>query len=585
MNKIGAWYKNNKCHFCLWSPQANSIQLKNLDTNEIYSLERDKKDYWSLSTDWAVNTPYKYIIDNNAEVPDPVSFYQKDGVHGPSRTFDHNDFQWTDSQWQGIKVQDMIIYELHTATFTKAGDFESIKEKIPHLKSLGINSIEIMPIAQFPGKRNWGYDGVYPFAVQNSYGGPDQLKSLVDTCHKNNIAIILDVVYNHLGPEGNYLSCFAPYFTGKYTTPWGDAINFDDKYSQGVREYFISNALYWLDCFHIDALRLDAIHGIYDKSKKHILAELSEQIELLNKKNTRQCFLIAESDLNDSTNIRSLKDGGHGIDAQWNDDFHHALHCLFTGDNAGYFKDFASLDCFFKAYTNNFVYDGVFSKFRNKIHGNNCSDLHPNSFVVFSQNHDQIGNRMLGERLISLTNTETAKVIAALTILHPSIPMLYMGEEYGETNPFLYFIDHSDKELIKAVQKGRADEFKDFMTDGDVPDPYKVDTFRQSKLDWSKLSKESNNEIFLWYKALIQLRINSSAFSTGYNRELKISQEKSSDNIFIFRQSSKQKGMIVFNPKAALKDVKLPEGQWTEYLGSSQIKIYLSDIKLNEEKT
>ena len=417
---------------------------------------------------------YMFVVDGKS-YSDPASLSQPEGVHGPSQAVNLNSFIWTDSQWKGVLPDELIIYELHTGTFSIAGTFDGIAGKIKYLKELGITAIEIMPVAQFPGSRNWGYDGVFPFAVQNSYGGSERLQKLVDACHQENIAVILDVVYNHLGPEGNYLSAFGPYFTDKYKTPWGKALNFDDEWSDEVRRYFVENALMWLRDFHIDGLRLDAVHEIKDFSAKHFLEELKDNTDKLNETSATTHFLIAESDLNDPRVIYPVEKGGYGIDLQWCDDFHHAVHALVTGETFGYYSDFGSIDHLSKSFNNAFVHDGTFSQFRKRTFGNRISDLPGSKFVVFTQNHDQIGNRMLGERMTSLVDHETLKILAAAILTSPYIPLIFMGEEYGETNPFRYFTSHQDKKLARAVRKGREKEFAWISGKVKVPDPQSVD--------------------------------------------------------------------------------------------------------------
>jgi maltooligosyltrehalose trehalohydrolase len=403
-------------------------------------------------------TRYFYRLDGNTERPDPASKFQPEGVHGPSQVIDPH-FVWEELHWSGIPFSHYVLYELHVGTFTAQGTFDAIVPHLDELKDLGITSIEIMPVAQFPGDRNWGYDGVYPGAVQNSYGGPEGLKRLIDACHQRGLAVTLDVVYNHLGPEGNYLCDFGPYFTDRYHTPWGAAINFDGPDSDAVRRFFIENALSWVTEFRLDALRLDAVHGIFDFSALHFLQELAaavhEQAERLN----RRIYVIAESDLNDVRLVSSPELGGYGLDAQWNDDFHHALHTLLTGERTGYYEDFGRIQDLAKAFAEGFVYSGAYSPARRRRHGNTSKDLAADRFVVCAQNHDQVGNRLKGDRLSALVSFEGLKLAAAVVLLSPFIPLLFMGEEYGETAPFPYFVSHSDPDLIEVVRRGRRAEF------------------------------------------------------------------------------------------------------------------------------
>ncbi|MUG94316.1 malto-oligosyltrehalose trehalohydrolase [Scytonema sp. UIC 10036] len=515
--KIGTQYLGDgRCEFRVWAPNAETAAVKIVSPQErILPMEQKEGGYWQLmATDVEPGTQYFYQLNNGESRPDPASNYQPLGVHAASQVIDHN-FTWNDSNWSGIPLENLIIYELHVGTFTQEGTFEAIIPRLKDLKELGVNAIEIMPIAQFPGDtptddgcayRNWGYDGVYPFAVQNSYGSPEALKRLVDACHQQGVAVVLDVVYNHFGPEGNYMSHFGSYFTHAYRTPWGDAMNFDDGYSHHVRNYFIQNALYWLRDYHIDILRLDAIHAIYDLGAKHFLEELAENVATLSKQQARKLYLIAESDLNDPRVVRPVENGGYGLDAQWSDDFHHALHALLTGEQTGYYEDFGKCEHLAKAYRDTFVYDWKYSPHRKRFHGNSVRDRSPNQFVVCIQNHDQVGNRMLGERLSHLVSFEALKLAAGALLLSPNIPLLFMGEEYGEEAPFLYFVSHSDPDLIRAVRQGRKQEFAAFHAQGEPPDPESSETFLKCKLNWEKRKEGKHQALWSLYQHLIQLR-------------------------------------------------------------------------------
>ncbi len=507
--KIGVIYHDKStCEFIVWAPLLEDVKLKLLDPDEdLITMTKDSMGYWRATVEGvSPNARYMYKLDGDRERPDPASFFQPEGVHKASQVFDHSAFNWGDECWKGLDLSDMIIYELHVGTFTEEGTFQAIEDKLDYLVDTGINALEIMPVAQFPGERNWGYDGVYPFAPQNSYGGPQGFKSLVNRCHDKGIAVILDVVYNHLGPEGNYFWDYGPYFTSKYVTPWGEAINFDDPYSDGVRNYFLENALYWLREFHLDGLRLDAIHSIFDISAKHILEEISEKVRGLSKKLGRRFCLIAESDLNDSKVIRPRALGGLGLDAQWCDDFHHALHTLVTGEDMGYYKDYGSIGDLVKSFKKGFVYTGEYSPFRKRNFGHTPKGRTSEQFVVFSQNHDQIGNRMTGDRLSTLISFEALKLTAGTVLLSPFTPFLYMGEEYGENAPFLYFVSHSDSGLIESVREGRKAEFSSFKWKGKATDPQAVDSFVNSKLRWEKINSGNYKILRDFYKFLISLR-------------------------------------------------------------------------------
>jgi maltooligosyltrehalose trehalohydrolase len=446
-------------------------------------LARGKKGYHSGTVDTAgPGSRYLYRLDGVLERPDPASRFQPLGVHGPSQVVD-TAFAWTDERWRGLPLKRCLFYELHTGTFTGQGTFDAIAARLDDLVELGVNAVELMPVAQFPGERNWGYDGVYPFAVQSSYGGPDGLMRLVDACHGRGLAVVLDVVYNHLGPEGNYLRDFGPYFSDLYRTPWGAPLNFDGPQSDEVRRYFIENALYWIDTCHIDALRLDAVHAILDFSARPFLQELAEAVQARALQLGRQVHLIAESALNDTRLIRSRELGGFGLDAQWNDDLHHALHGVLTGERQGYYCDFGDFDHLLKALRQGFVYDGQYSAFRRRRHGNRPHGIPAERFVVFAQNHDQVGNRLRGERLGDLVPLAALKMAAGVCLLSPYLPLIFMGEEYGEKAPFPYFISHSDPELIEAVRRGRREEFASFHWQGDPPDPQDEATFSGARLN------------------------------------------------------------------------------------------------------
>jgi maltooligosyltrehalose trehalohydrolase len=437
------------------------------------------------------------------------------------------------------------------------------------LRDLGVTAVEFMPLAQFPGRRNWGYDGVYPFAVQNSYGGPRALQQLVDACHQNGLAVVLDVVYNHLGPEGNYFGEFGPYFSDRYRTPWGSAINFDAPYSDGVRRFFIENALYWISEFHIDALRLDAVHGIFDQSAYPFLEELGDEVHALGTELGRNAYLIAESNLNAPHLIQAKARGGYGLDAQWNDDFHHALRTVLTGDRSGYYQDFGSVDQIGKAWRDGFVYTGEYSKFRKRRHGRAIPEVHSSRLVVFSGNHDQVGNRMLGERLSSLVTLEDQKLAAGAVMLSPFLPLLFMGEEYGETAPFQYFIEHGEPGLIDAVRRGRKEEFKSFAWEGEPPDPQAVDTFEKCKLHWSRLDQDPHRTMHEYYRSLIRLRKRISTLLLPPTAAREVFVLKDVVNVYVTAGKSSLWLLMNF----AKGTVDLPDscrqGRWTLLIDSS----------------
>ncbi len=507
--KLGAAKRGpGRYSFRVWAPFCSKVSLKLFSPRReiLVAMEKDGHGYFQVeASNIHSGTLYSYVLDGRKERPDPASRFQPEGVHGPSCVVDPDIHQWKDGKWKGPAFQDLILYEAHIATLTSEGTFEAAIKKIPYLNKLGITCFEMMPVAQFPGKRNWGYDGVGLYAVQNSYGGPEGLKKLVDACHGAGLAVCLDVVYNHFGPEGNYLHDYGPYFTGKYHTPWGEAINYDDRESDHVRHFIIQNALHWISEYHLDALRLDAIHGIYDLSAKHILKELNEAVQRLAKNLGRRVHVIAESDLNDSRMIRPKEQGGYGLSGQWSDDFHHAVHSYLTGERQGYYEDFGRLQDISKAIQNGFVYDGKYSPFRKRRHGNSVKDLAPEKLIVCIQNHDQVGNRAFGERLSTLVDFDKQKLAAALLILSPNTPLLFMGQEYGERAPFQYFVDHGDADLIRAVREGRNKEFTAFGWTK-TPDPESEKTFLDSKLNWDAKGKSENRYLWRLYKDLIALK-------------------------------------------------------------------------------
>lgn len=505
---IGAIYTAGYgCMFTVWSPETTAMQLHIIHPfDRTIDMQKDTQGYFTARIEEAApGCRYYFNADAKGDKPDPASFYQPEGVHGPSEVIDIHT-PWTDNSWKPIALQDYIIYELHIGTFTPEGTFEAAISQLDDLAQTGINAIEIMPVAQFPGRRNWGYDGVFSYAAQNSYGGPHGLKKLVEACHARGIAVILDVVYNHLGPEGNYLPLFAPYFTDKYKTPWGDALNFDREWCDGVRNYFINNALYWMRYFHIDGLRLDAIHQMYDFGAVHFWEQLHYEVEYLSRELGRPFYLIAESDLNNPKVVKHPEAGGFGFNAQWLDDFHHSLYVLLDPAGAYRYKEFGSIEQVAKAYTSGFVHGGDFVPFRKKKFGRSSAGISGNHFIVFNQNHDQVGNTADGRRLSERISFPLLKVAAAAIMMSPYIPMLFMGEEYGETSIFTYFIDHGDKDLVQAVREGRKKEFEGETWDDDTADPAGEEAYEACKLNWN-LRKDGWHQLLLqWNAGLINLR-------------------------------------------------------------------------------
>lgn len=496
-----------RARFCVWAPFATTVELHLTAPTERRLAMKPLTGGWfqAVCEGIEAGARYLYRLDNGGEYPDPASRSQPEGVHAPSELIDDS-FDWTDDQWRGIPLADSIFYELHTGTFTPEGTFDAAAAHLDYLRSLGITTIELMPVGQFPGSRNWGYDGVYPFAVQNSYGGAAGLRRFVDAAHGHGLAVIMDVIYNHLGPEGNYFSQFGPYFTDRYHTPWGRAVNFDGEDSAGVRNFVIRNAVGWVTEFHLDGLRLDAVHAIYDRSPKHILQELAEAVHDAARRLGRSIHVIAESDLNEPALVESAAAGGYGLDAQWSDDFHHALHSLLTGERSGYYRDFGSTGDLVKALNEGFVFSGGHSAHRARAHGKPGGHLPVERFVVCAQNHDQTGNRMLGDRFGSLLPFEKQKLAAGVLLLAPYLPLLFMGEEWGETAPFLYFVSHSDPDLIEAVRQGRRREFAAFAWQGEVPDPQSPETFNRSRIHHELRQERDHARLLALYRELIALR-------------------------------------------------------------------------------
>ncbi|MFA4915094.1 MAG: malto-oligosyltrehalose trehalohydrolase [Syntrophales bacterium] len=575
--KIGAHFiDNGRCEFVVWAPFLKNVELKIvLPREQIIPMEKDERGYWrSIVEDLSRGACYFYRLGKERDRPDPASQFQPEGVHGFSQVVDHVSFQWDDVKWKGITLSEMVMYELHIGTFTRDGTFDAIIPRLPEISSLGINAIEIMPVAQFPGERNWGYDGVFPFAVQNSYGGPEGLKRLVNECHKNGISVILDVVYNHLGPEGNYLRDYGPYFTDKYKTPWGMAVNFDDSYSNDVRNFFVENALHWFDNYHIDALRIDAVHAISDLSANPFLKVLAEKVEEFSSSEERRFYLIAESSLNDTRIIMPGELGGFGIHAQWCDDFHHCLHTLLTGESDGYYLDFGKPEHIVKSIKEGFVYSGEYSEYRKRNHGNSSKDRPASQFIVFSQNHDQTGNRAFGERLTNLVSFESLKLAAGVVLLSPYIPLLFMGEEYGEGAPFLYFISHSDQELIEAVRRGRTEEFKAFKTTEEPPDPNDDETFLKSKINWEKRKTGNHGILRDFYKYLLALRKENPALSNLDKMSIDVCEAENGKVLLLRRWKDNHHIFCSFNFNTDDRVLKIymPEGVWTKELDSSDTK-------------
>jgi maltooligosyltrehalose trehalohydrolase len=576
MEDLGAiWLGNNECRFHVWAPASSEVHVHFVAPEErMVRMDTKKRGYHvAVASGLAPAARYFYRLTNGKEFPDPVSRSQPEGVHGPSEVVNPQ-FDWTDNSWFGQPIETYIIYELHVGTFTPEGTFEAVIPYLDELTHTGITAIELMPIAQFPGPRNWGYDGVFPFAVQHSYGGSRGLKRLVNACHKCGLSVILDVVYNHIGPEGNYLSQFGPYFTERYKTPWGSALNFDDVNSDEVRYFFISNALEWITDYHIDALRLDAVHAILDHSALNILEELGNAVRERAIMLNRRVYLIAESALNDTRIIQPTDLGGYGLDAQWNDDFHHSLHTLLTSEREGYYVDFGDFQLMAQAFSEGFVYSGRYSVNRGRRHGNSSRAVPPAKFVVYAQNHDQIGNRMMGERLSELVSIDQYKLAASAVLLSPFVPLLFMGDEYGETAPFQYFVSHSDPRLVEAVRRGRREEFTAFNWQGEPPDPQDEKTFERSKLNHSLKSKPRHQMLLAFHTELIRLRKSLPGLSSLSKDRMDVVSFEDDCVLVVRRWNENNEVIVIFNfsgsPVQEFQNV--PRGVWRKRLDSSDTR-------------
>ncbi|HSL62630.1 MAG TPA: malto-oligosyltrehalose trehalohydrolase [Desulfotignum sp.] len=499
----------------VWAPNAHEVTLHSSD--QVLAMTKAAGGWWHVDAPFVQHgVDYAFAVDGNGPFPDPRSPWQPNGIHGFSRWVDHSLFDWTDAGWQQPPLGSAVIYELHLGTFTPEGTCEAAISRLDHLVALGITHVELMPVSQFSGDRGWGYDGVDLYAPHQAYGGPEGLKRLVDACHHRGLAVLLDVVYNHLGPAGNYLNQFGPYFTDRYATSWGEAINFDEQDSHEVRQFFIDNAAMWLQDYHFDGLRIDAVHAILDTSATHFLEALASAVKNLEAALGRHLVLIAESDLNDPRVIRSPAVGGYGIHAQWNEDFHHALHAVLTGETQGYYKDFGTLGQLAKVLTRGLAYDGIYSAYRRRCHGRPATGISGTRFVGCLQNHDQVGNRALGERTSRLLSPGLLKIGAALVMTSAFVPMLFQGEEWGAATPFLYFTDHQESGLGEAVKKGRRKEFAAFGWEGqNIPDPQAEDTFVTSRLNWDELQQDAHNQMLAWHQSLIALRRSQGSLTDG----------------------------------------------------------------------
>ncbi len=508
----------------VWAPLPKTVEVETDGARAPLTLAGDG---WWTAEIGGHGTDYALVLDGGDPRPDPRSAWQPHGVHGPSRVVDHGAFDWTDSQWRGVPLPGGVLYEMHVGTFTPEGTFDAAIGRLDHLVDLGVSAVELLPCNAFAGERGWGYDGVAWYAVHDPYGGPDGLKRFVDAAHANGIGVVMDVVYNHLGPAGNYLPEFGPYLTDAHTTPWGPAVNLDQPGSEHVRRHILDNVQMWLRDYHVDGLRLDAVHAFVDERATHLLEEMSVEVEALGAQLRKPLFLIAESDLNDPRMVTSREAGGKGLDGQWADDVHHALHANLTGETAGYYGDFLGLPVLAKVLTKVFLHDGTFSTFRGRVHGRPVPpSLTGHPFVVYLQDHDQVGNRATGDRISATLSDGLLKVGAALVLTSPYTPMLWMGEEWGARTPWQFFSDH-EGELGEAVRQGRRAEFgaHGWNTE-DVPDPQSEQTFRDSTLDWSELEQQRHADLLAWTRSLVALRRSRLELSGGRRDRVQVTYDE-----------------------------------------------------------
>ncbi len=564
--------EDGSCWFCVWAPNAAEVSVILLSSpeREIHMTHERNGYHTAQIPQVSAGTRYWYRLGNGPTRPDPASRFQPFGVHGPSEVVS-GIFAWSDGHWRGIPLHQYILYELHVGTFTPEGTFDAI---IPHLEALvalGITAIELMPIAQFPGHRNWGYDGVYPYAAQSTYGGVQGLKRLVDACHARGLAVTLDVVYNHLGPEGNYLRDFGPYFTDRYKTPWGASLNFDGAGSDHVRRFFIENALYWIRDCHIDSLRLDATQAMADLSAYTVLDELVETVHRQRDLLNRRIYLKAETDRSDDRLLRPQETGGTGMDAQWSDEFHHAIHVTLTGETISYYRGWDRFSSLVRAVRHGFVYAGEYSDVHGRSHGTFRTDLPAGRFVVCAQNHDHVGNRKNGDRLGHLVSFDALKLAAGLTLLSPYVPLLFMGEEYAEDSPFLFFTSFGDRHLREAVRLGRVRDFEEFFGPGETPDPEEESTFQASKLHHADREAGQHGVLLRFYTELIRLRKSTAALSHLDKTQMEVIGFERQRVIFMRRWHGESDVCILFNAgsTAANLTIPIPEGNWVCVLNSA----------------
>jgi maltooligosyltrehalose trehalohydrolase len=566
--------------FRVWAPLPQTVEVEIAGTR--HAMTRGSDGWWVAEVKSAgVGTDYGFVVDGGRRLPDPRSAWQPHGVHGASRWVDHAAFKWEDDRFRAEPLNRSVVYELHMGAFTPGGTFDAAIGRLEHLVQLGITHVEVMPVNAFPGEHGWGYDGVDLFAPHEAYGGPDGLKRFVNACHAHGLAVLLDVVYNHLGPSGNYLGVFAPYFTERHHTPWGAALNFDGPDSNEVRRFFCDNALMWLRDYHCDGLRLDAVHAIVDTSAQPFLAQLAAEVKQLSIQLDRPLVLIAESDLNDPRLVLPTSRGGFGLDAQWSDDFHHALHTTLTGERAGYYEDFNGLAHLAKALKQAFVYDGCHSRHRGRRHGRSPAGVSGHGFLAYAQNHDQVGNRARGERLSHLVNPGRLKIAAALVLTSPFVPLIFQGEEWAASSPFQYFTDHPEPELARVVREGRCQEFAAFgWKPEEVPDPQARETFERSKLRWDELGNGVHAEMLVWHQQLIHLRRTEPVLEDGALENVILRFDKAAQWLVLERGPL----TVACNLARQAQPIELTGTGWSMILRSSpEVEIVGATVRLSAD--
>ena len=564
--------------FTVWAPEKTMLTLHLLSrrhTDTGIAMQRNDRGYFTAFADGvAAGDRYYYLPENDKQYPDPCSQYQPEGVHGPSEVVDHGRYRWQDAAWKGLPLSSLIFYEVHVGTFTPEGSFEAVIPRLDDLADLGITAIELMPVAECPGERNWGYDGVFLYAVQHNYGGPEGLKRLVDACHRRGIAVILDVVYNHIGGEGNCLAAFGPYFSAAYRTPWGEALNLDGAWSDGVRNFLVNNVLCWARHYHLDGLRFDAIHEIYDRNAVSIWDDLRHAARQCEIRSGRPFHLIAESDSNDPRTLQPTVSGGRGFHAQWLDDFHHSLYVLLDQEGQQHYQDYGEVRQLAKAFTDGFVFSGEYCRFRKRRHGASSAGLSGEQFVVFNQNHDLPGNRPDGARLSLLLDADRLRLAATVVLLSTFLPLLFMGEEYGETAPFYFFSDYLSEQRATALREQRRQQFRDFHWDAEAPDPQQPATFLDGIVNWRLRREEGHRQLLDWHRQLIALRKSHPLLSNLSRQQLR-ADLLGATGLAVHRHSidGRQQLLTVFNFSAADLNASIPydipgASSWTRLLGS-----------------